>query len=579
MTNAEIARHLFEIANLLDICAESVFKIRSYERAGEAVAAHPRPVVEMVADGTLTDIPGIGKSIAEVITELVTTGQSDYREQLLAQAPEGLLQLLRIPGFGPRKAGLVYQKLGISSITELEAAARAGKLKGLKGFGAKTEEKILAGIAELQAGTERALLGEALPLAEALVHTVRNHPLVKQAEMAGSSRRRRETIGDLDILATSDSPAEVAHWFAEEGGLLEVELAGDTKVSGRTVSGLRVDLRVVPETCYGAALQYFTGSMQHNVRLRERARKRNLTISEYGVSEGEREAKGKVVAGDTEESVYAAVGLPWIPPELREDRGEIQAAEEGRLPVLLELENITSDLHLHTEASDGHLTLEQMAEAARERGYSHIAITNHSENLVIANGLNRNRLLAQTEQIAELNKHLKGFTILAGTEADIKADGSLDVPEDVWTRLDFVIGSIHGGFSTDIDRMTERIVTAMASGRMDVLAHPTGRLIQGRKGYEIHLEKIIEAALQYRVALEINSNPHRLDLSDVNARAAAEAGCMISINTDAHCREELALMRYGVMVARRGWIEAPSVINTWPLKQLRKWLAERRGGS
>lgn len=579
MTNAEIARYLFEIANLLDICAESVFKIRSYERAGEAVAAHPRAIVEMVADGTLTDIPGIGKSIAEVITELVTTGQSDYREQLLAQAPEGLLQMLRIPGFGPRKAGLVYQELGISSIQELEAAARAGRLKGLKGFGAKTEEKILAGIAQVQAGTERALLGEALPLAEALVQTVRSHPLVKQAEMAGSSRRRRETIGDLDILATSDQPAEVARWFAKDGGLLEVELAGDTKVSGRTVSGLRVDLRVVPATCYGAALQYFTGSMQHNVRLRERARKRNLTISEYGVCEGEREAKGKIVAGDTEESVYAAVGLPWIPSELREDRGEIQAAEADRLPALLELDDIQSDLHLHTEASDGHLSLEQMAEACRERGYSHIAITNHSEGLVIANGLSRERLLAQTEQIAELNKHLKDFTVLAGTEADIKADGSIDVPEDVWPRLDFVIGSIHGGFSTDIDRMTERIVTAISSGRMDILAHPTGRLIQGRKGYEIHLEKVIEAALKYRVALEINSNPHRLDLSDVNARPAAEAGCMISINTDAHYREELALMRYGVMVARRGWIEAPSVINTWPLAKLRQWLAERRGGS
>ena len=576
MDNAEIARFLAEIADLLNIAGENVFKVRSYERAAETVAALPQPVEKLAADGALTDIPGIGKSIAEVITEVVTTGQSSYREQLLEQAPEGLLEMLRIPGFGPRKAGQVYHELGISSLAELETAARDGQLRGLKGFGAKTEEKILEGLAQLRAGQERALLGEALPLAEALVETVRAHPLVQQAEMAGSSRRRRETIGDLDILATSDQPGEVTAWFAAEGGLGHVELAGDTKVSGRTPSGLQVDLRVVQPECYGAALQYFTGSMQHNVRLRERAQKRGLTISEYGVFEGEAEAKGRQVAGDTEASVYAAVGLPWVPPELREDRGEIAAAEEGRLPALIDLPDIRCDLHMHTDASDGRLTLSELAEAGREHGYTHIAVTNHSEALVIANGLDRERLLAQTEEIRQFNARLRGFAVLAGIEADILVDGSLDVPEEAWSGLDLVIGAIHSGFSGDADKMTQRLVTAMASGRMDILAHPTGRLLLGRKGYEVHVEKIIEAAVAHQVALEINANPHRLDLSDVNARLAVERGALLSINTDAHAGEELPLMRYGVMTARRGWVGPEAVINTWPVDELRRWLRERR---
>ncbi|MEI6503902.1 MAG: helix-hairpin-helix domain-containing protein, partial [Armatimonadota bacterium] len=389
MDNAEIAGVLAEIADLLDILAENVFKIRSYQRASEVVADHATPVAEMVVDGTLDTLPGVGKGIGEVITELVECGESSYREQLLTQAPEGLLEMLRIPGFGPRKAGLVHEQLGISSIAELEAAARAGTLKKLPGFGTKTEQRILQGLEQLRQGVERALLGQALPLAAALVEMVRKHPAVIACEMAGSSRRRKETIGDLDILATSNDPAAVCAWFAQEGGLAEVELAGETKVSGRTVSGMRMDLRVVPPASYGAALQYFTGSQAHSVRLRERARKVDLTISEYGVHRGEAEAKGERVAGETEESVYAAVGLPWIAPELREDRGEIEAADAGLLPRLIEPGEIRCDLHLHTFASDGHMTLEDMARLTQERGYTHIGIANHSQALVIANGLDR----------------------------------------------------------------------------------------------------------------------------------------------------------------------------------------------
>ena len=576
MTNAEIARVLDEIANLLDICAENVFKIRSYQRAAEVIASQATPVEAMVAEGTVNSLPGVGKGIADVVTELVETGFSEYREQLLAQAPEGLLEMLRIPGFGPRKAGLVYQQLGISSVEELEAAAREGQLKSLPGFGAKTEQRILAGLEQLRQGVERALLGQVLPLAKALVDTICAHPGVIACEMAGSSRRRKETIGDIDILATSENPAEVCAWFARDGGLAEVELAGETKVSGRTVSGVRMDLRVVPPECYGAALQYFTGSQAHNIRLRERAQKRGLTISEYGVCMGEAGAKGEVVAGETEESVYAAVGLPWIPPELREDRGEIEAAEAGRLPKLIEESDLRSDLHLHTEASDGHVTLEQMARLGQEHGYTHIGIANHSQALVIANGLDRDRLLRQIDEIRELNDKLDGFTVLAGTEADILGDGRLDVPEGVWSELDFAIGSVHSQFSMDIDRMTERVLAVIRSGKIDILGHPTGRIVLGRKGYELHLREVIEAAIEHDVALEINANPYRLDLSDVNARLAIDMGAKLAINADAHYHEELGLMRYGVMTARRAWVEAGSVVNCWQLAELRGWLAERR---
>lgn len=576
MNNEEVAHILNEISQLLAICDENVFKVRSYERAAEAVAGLARPVAEYVSEGALTTIPGVGQSIADVITELVTTGKSTVHQQLLAQCPQGLLEMLRIPGFGPRKAGQVYRELGINSVAELEAAARSGKLRHLRGFGAKTEEKILEGIAQLQAGEERALLGNVLPVAETFVARLRAHPLVQQAEMAGSARRRKETIGDLDILATSEKPAEVARWFAQQGGLAYVELAGDTKVSGRTEAGLQVDLRVVEPHCYGAALQYFTGSMQHNVRLRERAQKQGLTISEYGVFEGERDAKGKQIAGETEESVYAAVGLPWIPPELREDRGEIAAAEEGRLPQLIELTDIQAELHLHTHASDGRLSIAEMAVACQELGYRYMAVTDHSAALVIANGLDMQRLRAQIDEIKAFNQQLSGITILSGTEANIHIDGSVDVPEELWPELDIIIGAIHSGFSKDADKMTERLVKAMKSGRIDILAHPTGRLLLSRQGYEIHIKQLIEAAVEYRVALEINANPLRLDLSDIHTRLAVEKGALLSINTDAHSRDELALMRYGVMTARRGWAEPEHVINTWPLEKLRAWLQERR---
>lgn len=577
MTNAEVAAVLEQIADLLDIAGENAFKVRSFRRASETVTGLGERVADRAVAGTLRELPGIGESLEEVITELVETGDTAHRRELLERVPEGLLQMLRISGFGPRKAGAVWQQLGLRTVDQLQQAAREGRLRALPGFGAKTETKILEGIRQLQAGAERSLLGEARPLAEAFVQRIASQPGVLACEMGGSTRRWRETVGDLDLLATSHDPAAVCRWFVAEGGLAEVLASGETKVSGRMASGLQVDLRVVPPESYGAALQYFTGSQQHNIRLRERAQKRGLTLNEYGVFEGQAADKGSQVAGATEEEVYAALELPWIPPELREDRGELEAAEQGRLPELLEMGDIRSDLHLHTNASDGQLTLEQLAAEVQGRGYSYMAVTNHSEALYIANGLNEARLAEQIGQIEHLNQQLEGFTVLAGTEADLLGEGRVDVPPALRERLDLVIASVHSGFRQDPQAMTERIIAAMAGGQVDILGHPTGRLLLGRSGYPVDLEALIEAAVKYEVALEVNANPHRLDLSDVHCRLASERGALLAINTDAHSAEDLDLMRYGVMTARRGWVPAERVINTWPLQRLQEWLRRRRG--
>jgi DNA polymerase (family 10) len=576
MSNAEVAAVLEQIADLLDIAGENQFKVRSFRRARETVNGLGENIADRAAAGTLRELPGIGESLAEVITELVETGDTAHRRELLERVPEGLLQMLQISGFGPRKAGAVWQQLGLRTVDQLRQAAENRQLRELPGFGAKTEANILEGIQHLQIATQRALLGEARPVGEALVARLAAWPEVLACEMGGSGRRWRETVGDLDLLATSHEPAAVCQRFASEGGLAEIMAAGETKVSGRMASGLQVDLRVVPPESYGAALVYFTGSKQHNVLLRGRARKLGLTLNEYGLFQGAPDDRGLAVAGATEEEVYSALGLAWVPPELREDRGEVDAAAEGRLPQLLEQSEICCDLHMHTNASDGRLTLEQLVAEVQARGYSHMAVTNHSEALYIANGLNEKRLAEQIREIAELNQQVEGFAILAGTEADLLSEGRIDVPEALGDQLDLVIASVHSGFRQDSNLMTERIISAMASGRVDILGHPTGRLLLGRSGYPVDVEALIEAAVKYDVALEVNANPHRLDLSDVHCRLAVEQGALLSINTDAHSAEDLELMRYGVMTARRGWVPAEQVINTWPLERLREWLQARR---
>ncbi|NLJ36053.1 MAG: DNA polymerase/3'-5' exonuclease PolX [candidate division WS1 bacterium] len=580
MTNQDISRELEEIADLLEIAEANPFRIRSYRRASEAVADLAEEAATLVAEDRLTEVPGIGKGIAAVIEQLVTTGVSEDKEALLVDYPAGLLEMLRISGFGPRKAAVVYRELGISTVDDLEAAAESEKLQELPGMGAKTEEKLLSAIADYRRGQERALLGDMLPVAEMLVEKLRQHPDVIAAEYAGSTRRCRETVGDLDLLATSDDPAAVCQWFAGLDALEQVIMAGDTKVSGRLSGGRQVDLRVVEQQSFGAALQYFTGSMQHNVRVRERAQKMNLTVNEYGVFEFHDETKGDMVAGATEEEVYAALGLPWMAPELREDRGEIAAAEEGRLPDLIELSDICCDLQMHSHYSDGHTTIEQMARTCIALGYQYMGITDHSQALRVANGLDAERLNAQHEEVLELNEKLEAegsdFVVLHGLEADILSDGAVDVPDGCFDLLDFVIGSLHQGFSTDADRITGRMVTAVESGMIDFVGHPTGRLLLARQPYGLHLDQLISACAEHDVALEINASPQRLDLDDVHSRRAVEQGCKLTINTDAHDPQMLHSMRYGVMQARRGWVEAPTVINTWPLADLKAWLAARR---
>jgi len=583
MTNAEAAEILGRIADLLAISGANSFRIRSYRQAAESLESWGEEIEEVYAKQGLQglrNIPDIGKSLAEKLEELLTTGQISLYQELLAQFPDGILELLQVPGLGPRTVALIWSELEIGDIDELEQAARRQELRELPGLGPKSEEKILASIARYRQGMQRALLGEILPLGEQLVSYLRDHPRVIAAELAGSARRRRATVGDLDLLATSEHPEEVCRDFAASGLLEEVTMAGDTKVSGLLAGGRSVDLRVVAPESYGAALQYFTGSQAHGVALRTRAQKMNLTINEYGVFKQRNGETGEKVAGATEEEVYAAVGLAWIPPELREDRGELEAAADGTLPDLIELADIRGDLHMHTTSSDGKCSLEEIAEACRQRGYNYIGITDHSPALRVAGGLTEEEIIAQIQEITRLNERYQEegieFCILAGLEADILTEGRVDVPDKAFAGLDFVIGSLHQGFSPDADGMTQRIIQALESGRVDILGHPTGRLLLQREPYGIHLNEVIEAAGELNVAVEINANPHRLDLDDIHARFAQENGTLLSINTDAHEISHLDFMQYGVYTARRGWIEPQSVINTWPVDRVKEWLAQRR---
>ncbi len=577
MTNSRVAEVLSEIADLMELGDENPFKVRSYRRAAEAIAGLGEEVAMLHAQGLVESLPGIGRSLADKIGELIETGESSIHRELLARYPATILELLAVPGFGPKKAGLVLRELGVGSVAQLQQAAAEHRLRDLHGMGAKTEENVLRGIALFLEGQQRSLLSTALPLAQGLVDELRARADVVSAEMAGSVRRGKETIGDLDLLATSDTPATVCRAFAEGK---QVVAAGDTKVSVRMPPGIDVDLRVVPRDSYGAALMYFTGSKQHNIALRERALQRGLTLNEYGLFEEQAGERGRLVAGTSEVDVYRALALQWIPPELREARGEIEAAADGALPTLIELGDIRADLQMHTTGSDGHQDLAAMALACQARGYSHIGITDHSPALSVAGGQTGAELAAQIAAIRQLNARLaqegSALCVLAGIEADIMGDGRLDIPPGLFAELDYVIGSIHQGFSSDADRITGRIVTAFESGQMDIFAHPTGRLLLEREAYGIHLEAVVEAAGRCDVALEINAHPQRLDLTDAHARLALERGVRLSINTDAHDVSHLDFMRYGVLTARRGWVVPAAVINCWPLAELKRWLAARR---
>ena len=566
--NAEVATAFEEMADLLEIEGANPFRVRAYRFAARTLRDLPAEVGEMVAKGEdLTSLPGIGDDLAGKIKEILATGTAAAIEAQRKRVPATLTGLLRIPGLGPKRVKRLAHELKVRSLSELQTAAQAGRVRTLAGFGEKTEQHILDALATRLAEAPRVQRAVAIPYAEALVAYLEQSSGVSRVIAAGSYRRGLETIGDLDILVTAPAGRAVMDRFVAYQEVRDVLARGETKSSVRLQSGLQVDLRVVPQDSYGAALLYFTGSKAHNVVLRQLAQQRGLKLNEYGVFRGD-----KPIAGETEESVYASLGLPWIPPELREGRGEIDAAKAGRLPHLVDLQDLKGDLHAHTRATDGRNSLQEMAEAARLRGLRYFAITDHSRRLTMAKGLDSARLLQQTEAIDRLNATLSGIAILKGIEVDILEDGNLDLPDEVLGRLDLVVGAVHSRFNLSNRRQTERIMKAMDHPHFSILAHPSGRLIGRREPYDVDMLRIIRKARERRCFLEINAHPERLDLTDIHCRMAKEEGVLLAVNTDAHSMLDLENARFGVGQARRGWLEKTDVLNTRPYAELRKLL-------
>jgi DNA polymerase (family 10) len=573
MRNVEIARLFNEIADFLEVKDENPFRIRAYRRAAQAVEGLSEDVAAVAGRGALLDVPGIGKDLAGKIQEYLTQGKVEYLEDLRKEIPTGVIDLMGIHGVGPKTAKHLYEQVGVDSVEKLEELAKAHKLAGLPGIKAKTEENILKGIAVWRGGRERTPLGTALVLAEAVLDRLRGLSAVDQIEAAGSLRRMKETVKDIDILVTSTEPGRIMEVFCGLPNVAEVLAHGETKSSIRLRENIQVDLRVVEPDCFGAALQYFTGSKQHNIRVRELAQRKGLKVSEYGVFN---EKTNRRVAGKTEAEVYKAVGLPFIPPELREDGGEIEAALEGRLPTLVSVEEIRGDLQMHTTWSDGAHTLEELAHGVRAKGYQYMAVTDHSKSVTVAGGMKDEQVLQMVTEVRSLNKRMKGFRVLAGCEVDITGDGSLDFPDEILRQLDLVLVSVHSRFKMTREEMTARIVRAVQHPLVHILAHPTGRLIGERGAYEVDMEAVLTAARAAGTAVEINASPSRLDLNDLHARRAKELGIPVAINTDAHTISQLDYMRFGVSVARRGWLTAGDVLNTLPGKQLVSWLEKKR---
>ena len=574
MTNREIADILQRIGDMLDILGENRFKVIAYRRAAENIVHLGQDIRTYWQAGTLQEISGIGPAIADKIDELLTTGHLEFYERLQDQVPIGVVSLLEIPDVGPKTAKLLWERLGLQSVPEVEAAARSGRLQGLPGMGAKSEAKVLSGIEALHRRGDRIPLGTAWPVATALLEELEARcPDLLQATVAGSLRRMRATIGDIDLLASSETPTPVMRAFAELAPVAEVLLSGQTKTSVRLHNGLQADLRVLAPDRWGAALQYFTGSQAHNVRVRELAQKQGLSLSEYGFK---RSDAGEILCPE-EADVYETLGLPWIPPELREDRGELEAARAGELPRLVEWDDIQGDLHAHTDWSDGAGTLEEMAEAARAKGYQYLVISDHTQSLGVANGLTPERLRAQRVEIEALNAQYDGFTLLQGCELEIKADGSLDFPDQVLAELDFVVASVHTSLRQEREQITERVMNALRNPYVDVIGHPSGRLLGQREGSSVDLDAIIEAAAETGTALEVNSIPTRLDLDDVHVRRALERGVRLAINSDAHHPGGLDSLPYGLATARRGWATAGDVLNTLALEEIRAWRRARHG--
>jgi DNA polymerase (family 10) len=573
MKNAEIAALFSEIADFLEIKGENPFRVRAYRRAAQAMEGLAEDVAAVADRGELLEIPGIGKDLAGKIQEFLQCGAVEYLEGLRREIPVGVVELMRIHGVGPKTAKLLYEQVGVDSVEKLEELAKEHKLAGVPGIQAKTEENILKGIAVWRGGRERRPLGAALTLAETILETLRDLEEVDQISMAGSLRRMKETVKDIDILVTSKTPARIMEVFVGLPNVAEVLAHGETKSSLRLRESIQVDLRVVEPDCFGAALQYFTGSKQHNIRVRELAQRRELKVSEYGVFDGR---SGKRVAGATEEDVYRAVGLPLIPPELREDAGEIEAALADRLPTLVALADIRGDLQLHTTWSDGAHSLADLAAGVQAKGYQYMAVTDHSKSVTVAKGMDEARVVQMIAEVRSLNRRLKRFRVLAGCEVDILADGSLDFPDEILAQLDLVQVSVHSRFKMSREEMTARIVRAVRHPLVHILGHPTGRLIGERAAYEVDMEAVLQAARVAGIAVEINASPSRLDLNDLHARRAKDLGIPITISTDAHAMPQLDFMRYGVAVARRAWLTPGEVLNTLPDRDLASWLGQRR---
>jgi DNA polymerase (family 10) len=562
--NARVAEVLYEIGEILTIKGDR-FRSRAFNMAAQRVTALTENVEGIRERGELQEIPGVGKSIAGIIEEVLDTGGSRQLEELRESLPRGVRELMELEGIGPKTAMRLQRELGIVSIDDLEEAAKAQRVRGLKGFGEKTEENLLRAIEEHRMMQGRFLLGAVLPIIDDIISYMSESDAALEVEVAGSARRRRETVGDIDLLVASKEPEEVVERFVSMPPVIRVLSEGVTKSTVVLEKNLQVDLRVIPPEDYGAALQYFTGSKDHNVKLRTISVKMGYKLNEYGLFDRKTDER---VAGEIEEGIYRALGMSWMAPELRENRGEIEAAMEGCLPKLVSFDEIRGDLHVHTKWSDGVATIEEMSRAARDRGWEYIAICDHSKSLGIARGLDEGRLREQMAEIDRLNEELEDFTVLKGFECDIKADSSLDLPDSVLKDLDFLVASVHSGFRSDEREMTERVIRAIHNDHVSAIGHPTGRLIQRRNPYAINLEEVFEAAASQGVMMEINAFPDRLDLDDVNSRAAMERGVMMAISTDAHSPGQLDFLHMGVSVARRGWLEAKDVANTLSLKEL-----------
>jgi DNA polymerase (family 10) len=571
--NNDIAAIFEEIADFLEIEGENPFRIRAYRNGARTVTGLGEELKDMVAGGEdLTKLPGIGKELAAKIHEILETGTAKALIKLQQRIPKTVVEMLKLPNLGPKRVRILYQDLKIKNLKQLSSAARKGRIRALEGFGEKTEKAILEAIEARAQKEKRYKIAAVKPTVDSLIDFLKEVSGVIDVVAAGSYRRCRETVGDLDILITARKSSPVMKRFVEYDAIDKVLSSGATRSSVVLRSGLQVDVRLVAQSSFGAALQYFTGSKDHNIAIRRLGQQRGLKINEYGVFRFE-----KQVAGRTEASVYRSVDLPCIPPELRENRGEIQAAGDNRLPQLVERKDLKGDLHLHTLATDGRNSIEEMALAAKKHGLKYIAVTEHSDRLKVAGGLDPPRLMQQIDEIERLNDQLKGIWILKGLEVEILEDGTLDLPDAVLARLDLVVGTVHSYFNMPLEKQTERILRAMDHRYFSMLAHPTGRLIDEREPYQVDMTRIIRKARDRGCFLELNSNPRRLDLYDIYCQAAKAEGVLVSINSDAHGINDFSYLAFGVGQARRGWLEKDDVLNTRPLAKLRELLKRTMG--